>query len=286
MRLACLAEVLSPKPGNVSPGNEFDDSTVTDFLKSAEIASRVLAKAEQNGVGLTILNAVKATQQEIRHNTNLGIVLLLTPLCAVPRKDKLSQGIHAVIDNLTLNDAKHTYEAIRLASPGGLGDSASEDVREEPNADLKACMSLAADRDMIARQYANCFADILGNGLDWLLHAQQAISGTKHQIQWLAVRLISEFGDSLIARKCGDAASTEVRHRAISLLRSGWPENSQVSDHYTAFDEYLRSDGHRLNPGTTADMVAAILFSGLRENLYSLDAEIQQMIESVSPESS
>ena len=31
-------------------------------------------------------------------------------------------------------------------------------------------------------------------------------------------------------------------------------------------DAYLRSDGNKLNPGTTADLVAACLFVALREN--------------------
>jgi triphosphoribosyl-dephospho-CoA synthase len=31
-------------------------------------------------------------------------------------------------------------------------------------------------------------------------------------------------------------------------------------------DRYLRSDGNKLNPGTTADLVAACLFVALREN--------------------
>ena len=33
-----------------------------------------------------------------------------------------------------------------------------------------------------------------------------------------------------------------------------------------ALDKYLRSDGNRLNPGTTADLIAACLFVALREN--------------------
>ena len=31
------------------------------------------------------------------------------------------------------------------------------------------------------------------------------------------------------------------------------------------FDFWLRSDGHRRNPGTTADLIAAALFAGLRD---------------------
>jgi triphosphoribosyl-dephospho-CoA synthase len=33
----------------------------------------------------------------------------------------------------------------------------------------------------------------------------------------------------------------------------------------TELDFWLRSDGHRRNPGTTADLIAAGLFVGLRE---------------------
>jgi hypothetical protein len=34
---------------------------------------------------------------------------------------------------------------------------------------------------------------------------------------------------------------------------------------YRDFDTWLRSDNHARNPGTTADLVAAALFIGLRE---------------------
>ena len=40
--------------------------------------------------------------------------------------------LHAVLDGLTAEDARQVYEAIRLAQPGGLGESPAMDVRGEP----------------------------------------------------------------------------------------------------------------------------------------------------------
>src|SRR5512134_1932121 len=80
---ACLLEVSAPKPGNVSRTSDFDDTTFEDFLLSAAAIGPVLAEARARGVGPTILAAVQATRRHIDTNTNLGMVLLLTPLaCA------------------------------------------------------------------------------------------------------------------------------------------------------------------------------------------------------------
>ncbi|MFP3607729.1 triphosphoribosyl-dephospho-CoA synthase, partial [Paraburkholderia sp. SIMBA_053] len=57
------------------------------------------------------------------------------------------------------------YRAIALANPGGLGDAPEQSVHAPPTVDLREAMSLAAERDSIARQYANGFADIFGLGL-------------------------------------------------------------------------------------------------------------------------
>ena len=39
-----------------------------------------------------------------------------------------------------------------------------------------------------------------------------------------------------------------------------------------ALDRHLRSDGNKLNPGTTADLITACLFVALRENKVSPSA--------------
>ncbi len=264
-RRACELEVRSPKPGNVSPGHEFSNASVADFLKSAGAIAPELALAGEQPLGQTILGAIKATHQAVGHNTNLGIVLLLTPLASVPPEQSLFDGIESVLNATTIKDSCDVYEAIRLAQPAGLGTAQEQDLNAAPTISLRACMQLAADRDMIARQYANGFLDVLHRGLEWLRESARYQAKLDLRIQWLAVRLLAEYGDSLIERKCGREMSDHVRDMAKELLNSGWPTTQGSGSAYESFDQFLRADGNRRNPGTTADLVAAILFSALRE---------------------
>ena len=262
---ACAMEVMSPKPGNVAPGQEFANASIDDFLKSARAIAPVLAAAGERTLGETVLKAVQATRRVVNHNTNLGIILLLSPLARVPRDRSLSAGIREVLDATTVADSRLVYEAIRMAQPAGLGDAGEQDLNAEPTLNLLECMRLAADRDMIAKQYVNGFQHVLTRGQDWLRDAAAINVSQPQQVSWLAVRLLAEYGDSLIARKCGQQMSDVVREKAQELLDSGWPMLHDADSGFEDFDAFLREDGNQRNPGTTADLIAAILFTALRD---------------------
>ena len=112
-----------------------------------------------------MLAAIEATRRVVSTNTNLGIVLLLAPLAAVPESVDLAEGVEDVLAATTVDDARHVYRAIRLAQPGGLGEVPDQDIAREPTITLRAVMGLAAERDLIARQYANGFREVLGEAL-------------------------------------------------------------------------------------------------------------------------
>ena len=268
---ACLMEVLSPKPGNVSPVSDFHDASVADFMKSAAAIAPEMALAETRPLGETVLQSVQATRAVVGHNTNLGIILLIAPLAAVRPEQSLFDGVPDVLRRTTVEDSQVVYRAIRLAQPAGLGEVADQDLHSEPSVTLQECMRLAADRDLIAAQYANGFQQVLNCGLEWLRESASIADSQQSQIVWLAVRILSEFGDSLIIRKCGQEVSDAVREKAKSLLRSGWPAKGESADGLAELDAFLRADGNRRNPGTTADLVAAILFAALREGWLSPD---------------
>ena len=234
-------------------------------MASANAIAPVMAMASERPLGTTILECVEATRQVVGHNTNLGIILLIAPLAAVPSSKSLAEGIGVVLKNTTVDDSIAVYEAIRRAPPAGLGEVKDQDLQQAPTQNLVECMRLAADRDLIASQYANGFQQVLGNGLEWLEQAQRTIESSADQITWLAVRFLAEFGDSLIARKCGMAMSELVKQKAQELLHSGWPHREGSSAGLTDLDAFLRADGNRRNPGTTADFIAAVLFAGQRE---------------------
>ena len=265
VQLACQREVQSPKPGNVSPGNNFADATVADFIASADAIAPIMAMAAEQTLGTTILESVEATRRVVGHNTNLGIILLIAPLAAVPPSKSLADGIGDVLKRTTVDDSIAVYKAIRRAQPAGLGEVNDQDLHQAPTQNLVECMRLAADRDLIAAQYANGFQQVLGKGLEWLAEAQQTIESTTEQITWLAVRFLAEFGDSLIARKCGLPMSEQVQQKAQELLHGGWPHQEGSSVGLAELDAFLRADGNLRNPGTTADFIAAVIFAGLRE---------------------
>lgn len=272
---------MSPKPGNVGPESEFANASVDDFLKSAYAIAPVLAADGNRSLGERVLEAVQATRMVVNHNTNLGIILLLAPLAAVPRDQSLQDGIGDVLNSTTLEDSRLMYRAIRTAQPSGLGEAGEQDLNHEPTLNLLECMKLAADRDMIAAQYARGFHDVLKTGQNFLQECSQLPLTQPQQISLLAVRFLAEFGDSLIARKCGIEMSNVVREKARSLLDIGWPMQHDAGKQYAAFDAFLRADGNRRNPGTTADLVAAILFAALREGWLTADGDwFQRSIDS------
>lgn len=269
IRQACLLEAFAPKAGNVHPAAAFEDLCHDDFVRSAEVAAPHLAQARDIGVGRAVLHAVTATQSAVTTNTNLGICLLIAPLAAAPPDDDWRQAVHRVLEQTTRQDAALVYEAIRIAKPGGLGTVDKQDVAAAPTQSLLEVMRLAADRDGVARQYAADFADV-HRGVQILKQWRDRRLPTA--VVGLQLSLLAETPDTLIARKCGAALADEASRRAAAVLDAGWPDAPRGRSAFRNYDQWLRADGHRRNPGTTADLIAAILFVALREGVLSLES--------------
>lgn len=266
IQTACIWEVAARKLGNVHPRADFSDTDLVAFLVSAAAVAPVFDSVRPHSVGRTIELAVAATHEAVGRNTNLGIVLLLAPLAAAAPALPLRDGLRAVLDELTIADAECVFRAIRLANPGGLGEAAQQDVRSTPTATLLEAMALAADRDTIARQYATDFAEVFDFGVPALLDAFHRFGCVEAAIVDSQLRWLAESPDSLIARKNGAAVAAEVQRRAGEVLHLGGIASADGRRAGAALDQMLRSDGNRLNPGTTADLIAACLFVALREN--------------------
>jgi triphosphoribosyl-dephospho-CoA synthase len=258
-------EAAARKAGNVHPQASFVDLAYQDFVVSADAVAPILARTRKLGVGQAVLEAVAATRERVGRNTNLGIVLLLAPLAAVPSDIHLTDGIADVLNGLTRQDAEFAYRAIRLAQPGGIGEVEHEDVRHSPTGTLREVMGLAADRDLIARQYADNFSLILGFGLSYLSRVDDFRKHWEAAIVGLQLEILSRYPDSLILRKCGAEIAAEVSRRAESVLKAARPGTRNAQVELQHFDHWLRTDGHRRNPGTTADLIAAILFAAFRD---------------------
>jgi len=272
VRWACGLEVTAPKLGNVHLSKSFVDLSAAEFLIAAE--ELAIAVTEHRQVGPIVLAAVRGTAGKTRSNVNLGIALLLAPLALAADRSggegsqsEQRGALEQVLAELTPEDARDVYAAIRLAKPGGLGTSEELDVRGGEDGETSSppvpdrlldAMQLARDRDAIARQYVSGFADIYDSLVPRLAGEVAAEGDLLLGIRSAQLHHLAEHSDTLIARKCGPAIAAEVGSRAAAVLAS--PRGEKRRRATREFDQWLRADGNRRNPGTTADMIAAGLF--------------------------
>jgi triphosphoribosyl-dephospho-CoA synthase len=269
-QLACVLEASAEKPGNITPSHDFDDTSYEDMLRSGIALGTQLGRAGERGVGETVLAAVRASRDAAGANTNLGIALLLAPLARAaltPSDRLLRERLGQVLGALTVDDARDAYTAIRLADAGGLDEPVEHDVRDEPRVTLREAMASAAQRDTLASEYVTDHAVTFELGLPALADALGDGLRPREAIVELALRLLADVPDTLIARKRGADAAGRVAARAREVLTAGGVRNAGGRAALAGFDASLRQDGNALNPGTTADLVTAVLFVALLEGV-------------------
>lgn len=269
-QLACLLEVSAEKPGNVTPTHAFNDMSYDDFLRGTVALGPELARAGERGVGATIRAAIAARWRWTRANTNLGIVLLFAPLAraALSGNGDLRDSLSTVLRGLTVDDARAAYAAIRLASPGGLEAEVEHDVRAEPSVTLREAMASAAERDSIAAEYLSDYVITFERGLPALQSALANGASTNQAVVQTYLELLAAVPDTLIARKCGLATAQTVSQETAQVLAAGGVFRAEGEQAIAALDARLRvAKDNSLNPGTTADLVAATLLVGLLEGV-------------------
>ena len=260
---ASILEASAAKPGNVHPAAEFPDLSHAELVAAGLAIAPAMEQAAEVPLGRTILAAVTAARSVTRSNANLGIVLAIAPLAAVPDgRPANAAAIAKVLAGLTPSDAADVWQAISLAQPGGMGQSGQHDLAGPPPDDLLAAMRLAAPHDAIARLWADGY-DSLFTGLVADLEAAivRALPLNDAIIRAFLAQLARE-PDSLIARKHGLPVAIAVSQRAAHALAD--PQT------IPEFDRFLRSP-QRLNPGTTADLTAAAVYILVRSGRLIAD---------------
>jgi triphosphoribosyl-dephospho-CoA synthase len=265
---ACHAELSAIKAGNVHVHADGHGMEVAQFEAAAAAAAPHLAN-DTLPVGARILHAVTASFAAAGCNTNLGILLLCAPLAVAASRDDLTGDLQArlgeVLNSLDQADARDVFAAIAHANPGGLGKVENGDVAKPPSMSLMEAMTIARDRDRIAKAYTDGYADIFGVALPRLAGARSEERSEEDAIASLHMTLLARFPDSHIARKYGAERAEEVRATAAVLVSRIFPMTSRdARDRLLAFDAALKNE--QINPGTTADLVVATLFADTLNN--------------------
>ncbi len=260
-RAACAEEIAAPKPGNVHANAPGHGMTADDFLRSAEAAAPGLC-APAAPLGARVLGAVRATRRAVGQNTNLGIILLCAPLAmAAEAGGEVQAAAGRFVAEASIDDARGVFQAIVLASPGGLGTAARHDVRAPPTVPLAVAMAEAAERDRIARQYVTGFADVFGEAMTAYAVALERWGDGVWATLAAYLCHLAAGPDSHVGRKLGPEAAgrlrTEARLMRQRFLASRNP--SLLLPDLLAWDIALKR--HSINPGTSADLTVATLFA-------------------------
>jgi len=271
---ACEIELRAFKPGNVSIYADGHDMTVEDFRVSARQSAEPITNVAYS-LGERIYYAVKATQEAVGCNTNLGIILLCAPLLlaaenATPIKG-LREKLAAVLANTSVEDAEWVFRAIALAAPGGLGESEEQDVAEKPDVTLTQAMAFARDRDRIALQFTTNYKDVF----EFLVLRYNASFNRWGDAEWSAVAvyaaMLANYPDSHVERKYGGLYTKMVMDKMAlvddKLSKIDRPE--QLMDYLYTIDNEFKSAG--INPGTTADFTVVTVLAVQLEQLLSVE---------------
>lgn len=272
VELACVLEASAAKIGNVHPQANFADMGFSHFVASAIAIRPIFEQATEQSLGQLVLQSVVATRAVVPCNTNLGTLLLFAPLAkahgliAAPG-GSLPQRLAQALNDVGPEDSQAVYAAIRAAQPGGLGRVSQGDVAGPAPDDLRTAMAQAASRDAVARQYVNDFDDVCHRLLPWLQSDLRHCGDPLEAICRLQLRCLAHEVDGLIVRKAGRDVADEVQRQAGDLLEASLASDQAVATRpqVQQLDAFLRGDGHRRNPGTTADLIAATLLAMLLE---------------------
>lgn len=292
LQLAILLEVSAyPKPGNIHRTTNFQETRYEHFLASAVAVLPHFRFAAEQGVrvsvgrigpdeveiGTTIKNAaISVSEWQNGGNTLLGSIILLCPIAVAAGMtlakgafslSKLRKGIKLVAESSTPADAVALYDAIGIAKPGGLSRAPRLDVTDpasrgrilENNVTLFDVFQIASEYDSIANEWVNNYSVTFDLGYPYLtqqLHETKDVNtATVHTF----LKILSEVPDTLIARKLGRTRAIEVSEEAKQVLQAGGLTTPSGRDYLGKLDQKLRDRAHRLNPGTTADITAAVL---------------------------
>jgi triphosphoribosyl-dephospho-CoA synthetase len=225
-------------------------------------------------------------------NVLLGHILLYAPLlCALNNRlqrenskyilwDEFWAEVEFIIQNANEEDGALLAEAILYAHPGGLKNpggvpfdtkydftdpNSPENIRDD-KVNLKDLFQESAQFDSISREYIQTYYFSRKIIETWLIPNLKCYTTQESLVLALFMHILSIEPDSLILRKNTEVVAKKIQNMAYELTQNGAISNQNNlhsnMDRIKKLDDYLRQAAGKLNPGTTADLTACVLFIG------------------------
>ncbi|MHA1273946.1 MAG: triphosphoribosyl-dephospho-CoA synthase [Promethearchaeota archaeon] len=300
VRCASLASFLElagwPKPGNVHRTKNFKNTRYEHFLAGIvaiqpnfkEFCNRTYKYSINIGEDFSFVRlgyffreaAKEMLKWQKGGNVLLGHILILAPLvaaaaiCLKSKKIKYNNyilNIKKIINDSTVKDAQELYQAIKIVNPGGLGKVDKYDINDENSAiilkrdgiTLKKIFELSKNIDLISSEYSTDFNIILNEGLPYYFEIFNQTNDINIATVNTYLKVLSEHPDTLVIRKSGIEAAIMISNRAKEIITMGGIMTEKGLKLTQELDDFLHEKKGKMNPGTTADIVAGIIFCAL-----------------------
>ncbi|MFX1392015.1 MAG: triphosphoribosyl-dephospho-CoA synthase [Promethearchaeota archaeon] len=300
MRCVNLASLLElsgwPKPGNIHRTRNFKDTRFEHFLAGIAAiqpnfkefcnnvykdSKKIDEKYSYVKLGLFFREAAKEMMKwQKGGNVLLGHILILAPLVATAaiclkfkavKFKNFTKSIKKVINDSTVEDTINLYEAIRICNPGGLGRIDKYDIHDidsltnikKDNINLKKIFELSKDYDLISSEYSSGFAIILNKGLPFYFKTFNQTNDINIATVNTFLKILSEHPDTLIIRKSGIIDAQNISQKADQIMKQGGISTQAGLKLIRQLDNILHEKSGKLNPGTTADIIAGVIFCTL-----------------------
>ncbi len=300
MRCITLASSLElsgwPKPGNVHRTKDFESTRFEHFLAGIasiqpnfrDLCQRVYRNSKTTRENYNYINLgifFKEASKEMMKwqkggNVLLGHILILGPLAAAAAIslktekmtfDEFKANLNKIIEDSTVEDTIDLYKAIRISNPGGLGRIDKYDVYNENSVihikeekiNLKKIFTFSKEYDSISLEYSQGFKIILEEGLPYFFERFDSTKDINTATVDTFLKILSDYPDTLIIRKSGLSSALNVSKEASEILKLGGISSDAGYNLIKQLDLKLHEQKGKLNPGTTADLLAGIIFCAL-----------------------
>lgn len=256
-------------------------------------------KYEEIRIGKLIRQCIKTIHSWHKGgNTHLGIVTLFIPLASALgityfkmrrlELDDIRDEFDIIVRSSTVEDAIEYYKAIQIAKPGGLGevkkypsvyDSNFRRKLKRDNLTLYDLMKISSKWDMIAKEFINRLELSIKIGYPTFIRLYNRYKDINIATVHVYLHLLSQYPDTFVARKFGERYSEDpyiafkkglnkaldISRTAKNALEKGGLTTESGRKIIEKLDHELYMK--KLNPGSTADLVATILFIVLIKGL-------------------
>jgi triphosphoribosyl-dephospho-CoA synthase len=295
--LSSLLELSGwPKPGNVHRTRNFEDTRFEHFLAGItaiqpifkELCEKVYQTIDEKSLNYSEIELglfyKKSAKEMMRWqsggNVLLGHILVLAPLvsaaaiCMKTNKLKIEDFesiLKKLIEDATVEDTIHLYDAIKICTPGGLGKIDKYDVYDEnsdkkirdDNVTLKKIFELSKNYDLLSNEYSSGFSIVLREGLPFFLETFKNSQDINIATVNTYLKILSNHLDTLIIRKSDREEAIKISNSASEILDLGGISTKKGLKLTKKFDDELQKHGGKLNPGTSADIIAGVIFCAL-----------------------